>query len=33
MSSAFDPFALFVFFVVKHFCTSARGTNLFELKS
>jgi len=28
MSSAFDSFVLFVSFVVKPFCTSARGTSL-----
>ncbi len=30
MSSAFDPFVLFVSFVVKQFCTSARGISFFS---
>ena len=30
MSSAFDPFVLFVSFVVKQFCTSARSTGFFS---
>ncbi len=30
MSSAFDPFVLFVSFVVKQFCTSARDTSFFS---
>jgi hypothetical protein len=29
MSIAFDLFVLFVSFVVKQFCTSARGTSFF----
>ena len=29
-ASSSDPFVLFVSFVVKQFCTSARGTSLFS---
>jgi len=29
MSNAFNPFVLFVSFVVKQFCASVRGTSFF----